>query len=150
MWLEIASFALDLAEYPRPPNTMAMIAPTANQTRNITLLRSVESGHAGPATHSAVIIGLRCGYHGGIRIQETLTGVLPLMTDLVMAFGIRDPRGRAGHQRSPKQCKNDITHSSSPYFLIQRCQSLNLFQEVRPRAAVDSAAGTTPITMSIN
>src|SRR5579863_4576008 len=110
MWLDIASFALDLAEYPRPPNTMVMTVPTANQTRSITLPKSVESGHAGPATHSALVTGLRRGYHGGIRIQEALTGVLPLVTDVVMAFGIRNLRGRAGHQRCAKQCKNDSTH----------------------------------------
>jgi hypothetical protein len=106
---EIASSGSALADYPRLPNTMAMTAPTAIQARSIIFSDSVESSHAAPTTHTAT--GLSRGFLGSVRVHEALAAVLPLVTDVVMAFGKRDLRGRAGYQRNTKKCKNDLTHS---------------------------------------
>jgi hypothetical protein len=152
MWPEFKSSGSPLAEYAKVPSTMTMTAAIAHQTRITLSLGSIESGHASPSAHARVVIGSRHGYHSSIRIQETLAGILPLMTDVVVALGICGLHGRAGHQRSIKRCENDLTHSYLHLFRPFRSTMfvLNFLHEVRLRAAVDSADDAIPIRITIN
>jgi hypothetical protein len=146
MWPEFKSSGPPPAEYAKLPSTMTMTAAIANQTRITLSPGSIESGHAIPSAHARVVIGLRHGYHSSIRSQA---GLLPLMTDVVVALGICDLHRRADHQRSTKKCENDLTHRQLHLFRSTTF-TLNLLHEVRLRAAVDSADDAMPIRITIN